>query len=272
MKIHIQVLGSTSSGNCTAIWNSTDSILVDCGFSARYICQHLEHNRQSIHTLAGVLITHTHTDHVHESMLTRLYKERVPVYCHHNVGTVLLKQYAVIKKVQEMNLLRTFRDDSFMIGSFTVHGFEVPHDAQGGCFGFTISHRSQKREKKIVITTDMGYPYDTILTQFHNADVIIIESNHDQEMLAQSSRPVWLKKRIKKIGHLSNDQCAGFIEQVLLHSQKIPHVIILAHISQECNTSAHAVQSIQTMLKQNNYSGIKILHTHRRKATTCISI
>jgi phosphoribosyl 1,2-cyclic phosphodiesterase len=195
--------------------------------------------------LSGVLITHAHSDHVHESMLKRLTKEQVLVFCHRNVSRVLLKQYSTMRDAKKLDLIKTFKNETFTIGSFTIQAFEVPHDSKGGCFGFTIYHHSDSGNKKITVATDMGYPQNDTLIHFLDSDVIIIESNHDQDMLTQSLRPAWLKKRIKKIGHLSNGQCTDFLEQVLSHSEKKPKAIILAHISQECNTNARAIQCVQ---------------------------
>lgn len=272
MKINIQVLGSTSSGNCTVIWNHKDSILIDCGFGPRYTLKNLEQNRLGLHSLSGTLLTHTHTDHVKETMLRRLIKENVPLYCHKKVGSVLKRKYFCLRTSQNGSLLRTFHNERFSVGSFTVQSFEVPHDSSGGCFGFNIFYSGQSSDKKISIATDLGFPGDEILSRFIDSDVIIIESNHDPEMLENSSRPPWLKKRIQKTGHLSNNQCTDFLEKVLSHSKKKPEAIILAHISQECNTNHRAVLCLKTMLKQNKYTDIEIVETYKRKANKRICI
>lgn len=271
MKINIQVLGSTSAGNCTILWNKKDAIMIDCGFSSRYICQNLKQNYLDLLSLSGLLITHVHTDHVNEFMLNRLVKEKVPIFCHSKISRVLKRRYASVKAAHGLNLLTTFKNETFPMGSFTVQAFEVPHDSAGGCFGFNIMP-SNSGTKKVTIATDLGYPDDEILPYFLNSDVIIIESNHDRDMLENSSRPSWLKKRIEKIGHLSNDQCAEFLEKILKNSKKIPRAIVLAHISQECNTNTHAIRCLKNMLTQNNYKDIEIIQTHKSKANNIVSI
>ncbi len=272
MSVSIQVLGSTSAGNSTIIWNNRDAIMVDCGFSPRYTCQNLEQNGQCLSMLSGVLITHSHTDHVKETMLNRLIKENIPLYCHKKVGFVLKRKFSPLKRAQVGSLLRTFHEEQFSIGSFSVQSFEVPHDSSGGCFGFNIFYSKGSSEKKISIATDLGFPDDDILGRFIDSDAIIIESNHDPEMLENSPRPPWLKKRIQKTGHLSNDQCTDFLEKVLSHSKKKPQAIILAHISQECNTNSRAILCMQAMLRRNNYPDIEIVETHKRKVNKCICI
>lgn len=272
MGINLQVLGSTSAGNCTVIWNNKNALLIDCGFSQRYICRNLKYINLDFTSISGLLITHTHTDHVNKSILSRFVKEHVPIFCHKKVCKVLSKKFLEINLARKLNLLNTFNKELFTIGSFEAQAFEVPHDSSGGCFGFNIFSRSNSGEKKVTIATDLGYPSNTILPYFIDSDVIVIEANHDNDMLENSSRPRWLKKRIARIGHLSNSQCADLLKDVLNRSDKMPKAIILAHISQECNTNNDAVGCIKRMLMQNNYSNIKVIETYKRKANNTVSI
>ena len=272
VKLNIQVLGSTSSGNCTVIWNEKDAILIDCGFSQKYICQNLKLINLDFARLCGALITHTHTDHVHRNILNRLILEKVPIFCHSNIGKDLDKKYPVIKTARHLNLMKTFKKEMFSLGSFNAQAFEVPHDSTGGCFGFNIFSTSDSKETKITIATDLGYPTSDLLPYFINSDVIIIEANHDLDMLENSSRPYWLKKRIAQRGHLSNGQCADLLEKVINRSTKLPEAIILAHISQECNTNNNAVSCIQNMLRKNNCDTIRIIETYQMKANNTVSV
>lgn len=270
MNTHIQVLGSTSAGNSTIIWNENDFIMVDCGFSQRYTVQNLDNQNLQIENLSGVLITHTHTDHIHESMLTRLLKLQIPLYCHEKTKKWVLNKYPSLEDSFEDDSIITFDQEPFSVGSFTVKGFEVPHDSPGGCFGYNI-YTSEQKPKKVSISTDLGFPGNSLYNYFTDSDVIILESNHDLDMLNDSQRPSWLKRRIRKIGHLSNEQCAEFLKQILENSTRYPKAIILAHISQECNTNEHAVNSIESMLNLNQYSDIEIIQTYKRQANTVLT-
>ena len=272
MGINLQVLGSTSAGNCTVIWDNRNALLIDCGFSQKYIYQNLKDINLDFTHISGLLITHTHTDHVNKSILSRFVKEHIPIYCHKKVYKDLSKKYQEIALARKLNLLNTFSKELFTIGSFKAQAFEVPHDSSGGCFGFNIFSRSNSSKKKITVATDLGYPADTILPHFIDSDLIVIEANHDSDMLENSPRPRWLKKRITRIGHLSNSQCADLLKKVLSRSNKLPKAIILAHISQECNTNNDAVGCIKRMLGQNNYNKIKVIETHKRKANNTVSI
>lgn len=269
MSIHIQVLGSTSSGNSTLLWNSAGRILIDCGFSARYTIKQLQTHHFSFKSLSAILLTHLHSDHLSVSMLNRIVHEKIPLYCHNNIADILSSRRPVLNHEK---LLHPFNEEIFTIGSFSAQAFAVPHDSQGGCFGFSITATTADIQKKITVATDLGYPSEDIQTHFHNADVIIIESNHDSAMLEKSSRPQWLKDRIKSIGHLSNEQCTSFIKSILGHSSRLPKAIILAHISQQCNTNCLAQQCVEDMLRQNNFNGIEVIQTFHRKANQLLRL
>ncbi len=272
MDLNIRVLGSTSSGNCTLMWDSSSALMIDCGFSPRYICHNLEMLNLDMSSISGVLITHTHSDHVKKSMLKRLVKEKVPIFCHTRIQKGLVEKYRIMEKADNMGLLKTFNDRKFVSGAFTVKGFEVPHDSNGGCFGFNIFKKVRSGMKKVTVATDLGYPQADLINHFVDSDVIIIESNHDREMLENSGRPQWLKKRIKEIGHLSNDQCADFLVEVIGRSRKMPKAVILAHISQQCNTNALAGRRTMHALNETDCSETEIYMTHKRKANEIVRI
>ena len=272
MNINIQVLGSTSSGNCTLVWDSESSIMVDCGFSPRYIDRSLSALDMDVASLSGVLITHAHTDHIRGPMLKNLFKDRVPVFCHNRIGPVLTQKHQVFKEAEDQGLLRTFKNKGFKAGSFLVHGFEVPHDSPGGCFGFNIFKYLKSGLKKITVATDLGYPEDDLIENFVDSDVIIIESNHDCDMLRNSTRPGWVKDRIRDIGHLSNEQCARFLDKVIAGSVKKPQAVILAHISQQCNTNCLAQAQTRQALDKGNHDGVQVLLTHHMESNEIVTI
>lgn len=270
MNIKVTVLGSTSAGNSTLIQNSDTNILVDCGFGPRYMKQMLDEFQLSYSDISAVLITHLHSDHINENVVGKFLSEDVPLF----VSTKIRNFPKAIKEYSELasriGLLKRFNSESFSVGSFSIQSFEVPHDAPGGCNGFTLKTMLNNFERKITISTDLGQAEDALIIPFMDSDVIVIESNHDVEMLRRSKRPNWLKMRILNAGHLSNDQSAEFIEKVLSASTKKPDAIILAHISQECNTNFIATDVMNRMLEQNNYNAIKVIETYQRKPSKTI--
>lgn len=264
MKLKIKVLGSSSAGNCTLIWDSKSAIMIDCGFSPNYIVPVLDSMSMHISFLSGVFITHTHGDHVNKSMMKLLNRHKIPVYCHYNIKKDLAAKFVSMGNGHNAGLLRSFTDEEIKSGEFHVSSFQVPHDSTGGCYGYNIYKTVSSVRRKVTIATDLGYPESHIIERFKDSDAIVIESNHDLDMLENSGRPAILKQRIKEIGHLSNEQCADFLINVLSNSEKHPEGIMLAHISQQCNTGNKALESARTALFSKGYDKIKVILTHKQ--------
>lgn len=272
MATKIQVFGSTSAGNSTLIWNESDCILVDCGFSQRYTRECLGELNKQIKDLAGVLITHSHSDHVSESMMKKLLAEKIPVHCYLKVAKALHAKNEPFAEANQKKIVRKFNKNGFTIGSFKIKPFSVPHDSKGGCFGFNIFSKTNETNSKITVATDIGYPKDDFIPNFINSDIIMIECNHDPDMLENSKRPEWLKNRINNLGHLSNDQCAELLKNILIRSDTHPKSIILAHISQECNSNSLAIETVREMLTINKFTGIQLVETFKRKMSEVVSV
>jgi phosphoribosyl 1,2-cyclic phosphodiesterase len=264
-KTQVCVLASTSAGNCTVIWNNDVSILVDCGTGVSYTEDALASLRLSLLNLSAVFLTHCHSDHVNRYTLKKLAEYNVPVYCHAKVAKALKHTYPYLQ--DKKGPLVPFTEGIGQIAKINFTSFSVPHDSKGGCFGYSFHIGSHK----ISIATDIGYTEPEHVTHFADSDIIIIESNHDVTMLAESPRPQWLKDRIITTGHLSNDQCGTFIQTVLTASKKHPSAIVLAHISQECNTNAHAINSMKHILTKADKNHIRVVETHKEKTSVVVS-
>jgi len=270
--MHIVVLGSSSAGNCTAIWNQGHALLVDCGFSPRYINGHLADLGVEPSRLAGLLLTHTHSDHVNAMTLAHLLSRGVRVLCPEGIVRVLARRFPVARRARDQGILRSLEQAGGEIGGFGIEAFEVPHDAEGGCFGYSIRYASSHATLKVTIATDLGYPSDGLSRHFVDSDAMIIESNHDTEMLEKSSRPVWLKQRIRDIGHLSNEQCASFVVDVLRRSEKLPAAVILAHISQECNTNPLAMRCTRKALDSHGFLNVDVVPSHKTRPNGIVTL
>ena len=158
------------------------------------------------------------------------------------------------------------------LSEFQIRAFEVPHDSDGGCFGYSVFYDMEGRTKKVSVTTDMAYPTKSAVGHIANSDVIVIESNYDVEMLEQSGRPVWLKRRIQEDGHLSNDQCGESLLQIVERSQSLPKSLALAHVSQECNTNALALECMEVALESQGIKGISVFETHPGRPGRTITV
>jgi len=272
MNLNLQVLGSSSAGNCTAVWNDTAMLLVDCGFWPSYIQQRLAPLGRRLSSVTGVLITHTHRDHVDGSLVRQLLKAGVPLYTPEGVMDVLAARYATVQRARDTGLARVLPPSGGTIGSFDIQPFSVPHDAPGGCFAYAVFTSDPQRTRKATIATDLAHAGDGLAGFFADSDLLVIESNHDIDMLEQSSRPAWLKQRIKETGHLSNDQCAELVLEVIGLSAQPPATVVLAHISQECNTRPLAVERTARGLDAAGWGRIPVLPTHRYAVTPLLTV
>jgi phosphoribosyl 1,2-cyclic phosphodiesterase len=272
MPLHIRVLGSSSAGNCTVVWDGTQSLLIDCGFSPRYTFRNLKALGLGPTNISGVLITHTHGDHVNESVLSYLVEWRVPICAPLSVAAELSRRSAAVRMAAQEGLLRTFRDGALEIGRFSVGCFEVPHDSPGGCYGYAIAHTEGGARRTVSIATDVGFTGEALRGRFTDADVIVFESNHDPDMLENSGRPEWLKHRIRAIGHLSNQQCATFLKDVFQHSSRPPSAVVLAHISQTCNTNALALECTNAELQRYGFSDALVVESFRMTANRVVTV
>ena len=243
-KLHIQNLGSSSSGNSTLLWSADSAILIDIGFSQRYTLQQLADIGIDFASLNGILITHLHGDHINRATLNLAIKSGIPVWFHANLYKTLRYRF----KVKESPVFKTFQDEPFEIAEFKISGFEVPHDSAGGCYGYNIFAGT----RKVTIATDLGYSDNGIIQNFKDSNLIIIESNHDVRMLSESGRPQVLIKRIVDSGHLSNEQCVSFLDQVFTSSSKQPEALLLAHLSAECNLPELAERGARNLLERHD--------------------
>ncbi len=262
--LHIRNLGSSSSGNSTLLWTGQDALLVDIGFSQRYINERLDEAGVPFSSLRAVLITHLHADHVTQAMLNKVLREGIPVYVHRNLRPLFLKRF----KVKYAHLLQTFDGLSFKVNDFDIKGFEVPHDAPGGCFGFNIHFR----EKKVTIATDLSSAQNGLTEKFMDSDLIIIESNHDEHLLENSGRSFELIERIKNTGHLSNAQCVSFLDDVLNHSQKMPQAVVLTHLSDDCNLPRLAEKGVRKLLDKQNLKTTQLQICKKNQSSDTVTI
>jgi phosphoribosyl 1,2-cyclic phosphodiesterase len=270
--MNIRVLGSSSAGNATVVWDDEAALLIDCGFRASYIRRHLERLRVPLTSITGALLTHLHNDHVHEEIIQELVQNRTPIFLPPKLRVTARKSFTGIRLAEAHGLLYTLEEPHTDIGPFSVGAFEVYHDAPGGCYGYIIRKETPERSMKAVMATDVGFTSRPMVEAFADADLMIIESNHDPDMLENSGRPDWLKRRIRERGHLSNEECARFLVEVLNASENVPEAIILAHVSQECNTIDLAIQRTTSALAEGGYSGIRVLPTYRGKPNDIVKI
>ncbi len=240
MTVRFCSLASGSSGNCHIITDGSSNLLIDAGLSGKQIQGKLEEIGVDPWKLSGLLITHEHSDHIKGAgILSRRYN--IPIYA--NEGTWLGMEHK-LGKISSENI-RFFKTNSlFELGGFTVSPYSISHDANDPV-GFSFINKGVK----ISITTDLGYMTEDIQEQVRDSNLVVLESNHDEEMLKAGSYPYYLKRRIlSERGHLSNEAAGNAIVDLV---EKNVKCIMLAHLSQENNFPELALTTIQGILKMN---------------------
>jgi phosphoribosyl 1,2-cyclic phosphodiesterase len=215
------VLGSGSSGNCTFLSTNRTKILVDAGFSHREILRRLAGIGETPDTLQGILITHEHSDHI--SGLERLAKKyRIPVYL-----SALTR--AALPAKSDLPAVETIAAGKpFQIGDLMVEPFTIPHDAVD-----PMAFRMSAEGLCVALATDLGYMPENVKHYLRGCHCLIVESNHDLEMLRNGPYPWYVKQRVMaRTGHLSNGTLAEFLRQ---DYDGAARVMVLAHLSEQNN-------------------------------------
>lgn len=241
MKIEVSVLASGSSGNAIFISGGKTKILINAGLSGKEIEKRLAKIGVYGDELDAIVVTHEHLDHIKGvGVLSRRYD--LPVYANEPTWKGAEKQ---LGQIADKNC-RFFKGD-FMIGDLGISPFPVPHDANAPV-GFIISCGN----RRIGQATDMGYVTEEVEDCLKGLDFLVIESNHDLEMLMNGSYPWPLKKRIHgENGHLSNDDTADLLPRII--GDNFPR-ILLAHLSKDNNIPALAYITVKNSLEDHGFT------------------
>ena len=244
------VLASGSRGNSALLESSRARILVDAGVSCRETFKRLKLVGREPRSLSAILITHEHSDHV--SGLAMLAKKLgIPVFMtggtHQAWARSLRDDAGQLPTLAKLEIFSAGRQ--FQIADITVMPFTIPHDAADPV-GFTFHAEGAK----IAFATDLGYMPASVRDHLRRCDVLILESNHDVEMLRVGPYPWSVKQRVmSRVGHLSNDSLAQFFAED--YDGGASH-IVLAHLSEQNNhpevarrTAEQALGPQQTLLQ-----------------------
>jgi len=208
--------------------------LVDCGLSGKQAEERLAQVGIDPSTLQGIFVTHEHSDHINGvATLSRRY--RLPVYA--NKATM-----EHIKKPFAREVFAT--GERFSIGDLSVTPFSIVHDAVD-----PVAYAFEASGLKLVVVTDLGRVTTLVAEHVRGANAILLESNHDQEMLQSCSYPWELKQRIASThGHLCNDTAGQLIEDFV--HEELFH-IVLGHLSENSNTSSLALETARRYLEKS---------------------
>lgn len=234
-------LGSGSSGNCYVLWTDTTVILIDAGLGIRNLKRSLLHAGLDIADITAILVTHDHADHIKAvGYLAKDY--HIPIYATPLVHAGINNNYCIGIKVQPESQYNIEKGVTITIGDFRVTPFGVPHDSSD-CVGYRIEHGATT----FVLATDVGHVTTEIQHEVSRANYLVVEANHDVDMLKIGPYPAYLKGRILgDRGHMSNVTCGQLLAE---HGTANLRHVWLCHLSEENNHPELARKTVDGILR-----------------------
>jgi phosphoribosyl 1,2-cyclic phosphodiesterase len=261
MAIMVSVLGSGSRGNATFVKTERVRLLIDAGMSRKEIALRLESIGEDPDGIDAVLITHEHSDHA--GGLRMLLKD-LPVQAFLTSGTIAAIQ-AEQYELSGSKIVPVPPGVAFTFGDVEIFPFAVPHDAAEPV-AFSITSGGVK----VTQLTDIGYMPDHVADRLRGSHILILESNHDLEMLRVGPYPWNLKQRlIGRYGHLSNTAVGRFIRE---QYDGLAEHVLLAHLSSKNNHPEIAKQEAARALRDRGLTNARLTVTSQDEPTTPIRL
>ena len=233
--------GSGSSGNCYYLSTGTDALIIDAGVGLRGLRKNCKEYGVNLHNVRHLLITHDHADHI-KSVGSMSADFTLPVYATREVHAGINRNYCITKKVAHELVSYVEKDKTVILGDFQVTPFNVPHDSSDN-----VGYFIEAGGTDFCLITDAGMVTDEMKTFISRAHHLVIEANHDEEMVMSGPYPQFLKERILSgTGHLSNRSCGEAIAQNM--SEGLKHVW-LCHLSEENNHPELARKTVESVLR-----------------------
>lgn len=236
-------IASGSSGNCTYIGTDSTHILVDAGVSCKKIVEGLNKLEISPKDLDGIFVTHEHIDHIAGlGVMSRKYG--VPIYA--TKGTLQgIKQTSSLGKIDADFFNEIRNEEKMAIKDIKIHPFKISHDANE-----PSAYRVTYGSKKVAVATDIGYFDDYIVENLKGLDAMVLEANHDVNMLQVGPYPYYLKQRILgNRGHLSNENAGRLLCRIMHDGLK---AVTLGHLSKENNIPELAYETVRMEITMQN--------------------
>ena len=233
--------GSGSSGNCYMLATPTDALLIDIGVGLRGLKKDCRDYGVSLSSVKHVLVTHDHADHI-KSVGAFSNDYQVPVYATREVHDGINRNYCVVKKVAAEQVGLVEKGKTLQLGEFTVTPFAVPHDSADN-----VGYFIEAEGTNFCLMTDAGRVTDEMKGYISKAHHLVIEANHDIEMVQNGPYPQFLKERILSgTGHLNNRECGEAIAENM--SEEL-HNVWLCHLSEENNHPELARKTVESVLR-----------------------
>ncbi|MBI4025570.1 MAG: MBL fold metallo-hydrolase [Verrucomicrobia bacterium] len=265
MSCRLTILSSGSAGNCAFLETETTRLLIDAGLSGKQIEERLGSIGKEPTQIHAILVTHEHADHI-QGLRVLAARHHIPVYANRQTRAAVIESFSSLGTTgapasrASAFAWRIFETGQrFVVGDFDIDPFTLPHDASDPV-GFHICHGN----RGVVFLTDLGHITRLAIDKSRQADVLILETNHDLKLLQDDPRRPWsVKQRISgRHGHLSNEAAATALGEIM--SDRLGH-IYLAHLSQDCNRPELAESTIRKKLDDLGVGHTRVTLTHQQK-------
>jgi phosphoribosyl 1,2-cyclic phosphodiesterase len=244
MPIFFQVLASGSKGNAILVSSPRTSVLLDAGLSGKDLARRLDRTPAAGSRISGVIITHGHQDHVRGcGVVSRRFD--IPVYS--SRGTI----ENLPPQVGQLENVHVFQSGTFFrIGDLVFHPFAISHDANEPV-GFVVEHQATR----LGVCTDLGVATQLVKTRLQGCHGLVIEANHDMDLLLNGPYPWHLKQRIKsRHGHLSNADTMELLKP--LHHGDLK-AVVFAHLSEVNNHPNKVSESLDAIRRSPQWEGVR---------------
>lgn len=247
MELGLQTLASSSSGNSYLIKSEKTNIILDIGIGIKKLNEKLAEAQLMPEEISGVLLTHEHIDHVRS--LGALTRKSADMIVYATRGTIC----ALTEKTPDLGrteFMPVTGGQPFVVGDIRVVPFNVSHDTAE-----PVAYAFEKGGRKAAVVTDTGFVSDEIFDNIKDADLLVLEANHERNILLYGRYPYPVKHRIlSDLGHLSNEATAECLVRMLtgLGGSKVPR-IVLAHLSKENNTPQQALITVRNLLEEAGF-------------------
>lgn len=229
-------IASGSSGNCIYVGSETTHLLVDAGISGKRVESGLNFLDLTGRDVDGILVTHEHSDHI-AGIGVLLKRYNIPIYA--TKGTIeAMRKTTALKDADSELFVEVREDEKLTIKDMTIHPMHISHDAAQ-----PVAYRIGYGSKRVGVCTDLGVYNDYTVECLKGLDALLLEANHDVNMLQVGPYPYYLKQRILgNRGHLSNEN-AGKLLNSIVHDKL--GTIMLGHLSKENNLPELAYESVR---------------------------
>ncbi len=260
MGLQICVLASGSSGNCIYVGGEGGRILIDAGVSGKITTERLTAIGVDPGTIGAVCVTHEHDDH---KLSLAVLHRRTGAQLYGNAGTI--EALGRSTKYAGLPWQKFTTGHPFQIDSLRIEPFRVPHDSYDPV-GFIIT----EGVLRVGVVTDLGMPTELVRQRLKDCSVIVLEANHDEDMLRNSGRPWPLIQRILgRQGHLSNHKAGELLADVA--STRL-HTVFLAHLSRDCNRPALAQHTVSETLRRRGVTHVTLRMTYPDRPSEVVDV